>query len=156
MYIYSVKIKIQTAMLFDSKITEIFCLADDFCNFFNDTVKKHSLGSNDGKKHRDKPNKLSNTEVITIMIMFHSCGHRCLKHFYKHYTCEHCSYLFPKLLSYNRFVEIERGVHIPMTVFVKEVLLAKCTGVSFVDSTHLRVCNNRRIHCHKVFKRIAM
>ena len=143
-------------MLSDGKITEIFCLADDFCKFFNNTVKKHSLESNDGKKHRDKPNKLSNAEVITIMIMFHSCGHRCLKHFYKHYICEHCSHLFSKLLSYNRFVELEREALIPMTVFVKEVLLGECTGVSFVDSTPLRVCNNRRIHCHKVFKGIAM
>ena len=31
----------------------------------------------------------------------------------------------------------------------------KCTGISFVDSTVLKVCNNRRIHSHKVFKGIA-
>ena len=67
-------------MLSDGKITEIFCMADDFCQFFNETVKKHTLEENDGKKHRNKPNKLSDAEIITIMIMFHSCGHRCLKH----------------------------------------------------------------------------
>lgn len=59
-------------MLSDCKVTEIFCLADDFCKYFNNTVKKHTLESNDGKKHRDKPNKLSNAEVITIMIMLDS------------------------------------------------------------------------------------
>ena len=32
-------------MLSDGKITEIFCLAEDFCKFFNNTVKKHSLES---------------------------------------------------------------------------------------------------------------
>lgn len=26
------------------------------------------------------------------------------------YICEHCSYLFSKLLSYNRFVELEKEV----------------------------------------------
>lgn len=31
----------------------------------------------------------------------------------------------------------------------------KCTGISFIDSTTLDVCHNRRIHSHKVFKRIA-
>lgn len=72
------------------------------------------------------------------------------------YICEHCSYLFSKLLSYNRFVELEKEVLFPMTIFVKEVLLGKCTGLSFVDSTPLRVCRNQRIHCHKVFKEIAM
>jgi hypothetical protein len=31
----------------------------------------------------------------------------------------------------------------------------KCTGISFIDSTTLDVCDNRRIHLHKVFKGIA-
>lgn len=30
-------------MLSDSKVIEIFYMADDFCNFFNETVKKHSI-----------------------------------------------------------------------------------------------------------------
>lgn len=50
----------------------------------DDTVGKHTIEKNDGKKHR------------------------CLKHFYKFYVCEHCRHLFHKLLSYNRFVELER------------------------------------------------
>lgn len=39
-------------------------------------------------------------------------------------------------------------------LFIKKVLFGKCTGVSFVDSTPLRVCKNQRIHMHKVFKGI--
>lgn len=108
LYICIVKRKIQIVMLSDGKITEIFCMADDFCKFFNETVKRHTLEENDGKKHRNKPNKLSDAEIITIMIMFHSCGHRCLKHFYKFYICEHCTHMFHNLLSYNRFVELEK------------------------------------------------
>ena len=42
-----------------------------------------------------------------------------------------------------------------MIVFIKKVLLGKCTGISFVDSTPLRVCRNQRIHIHKTFKGIA-
>ena len=156
MYICSVKPQIPIAMLSDGKITEIFCMADDFCKFFNTVVKKHTLEVADGKRHRNKPNSMSDAEIITILIMFHSCGHRCLKHFYKEYICRHCTHLFRKLLSYNRFVELEKEVLFPMTIFVKEVLLGKCTGMSFVDSTPLRVCRNQRIHCHKVFKGIAM
>ena len=30
-----------------------------------------------------------------------------------------------------------------------------CTGISFIDSTLLRVCNKRRIKQHKVFKDLA-
>lgn len=33
--------------------------------------------------------------------------------------------------------------------------MGKCTGISFVDSTPLRVCRNQRIHIHKTFKGIA-
>ena len=65
-------------MLSDSKLTEIYCMADDFCKFFNDTVKKHSLQVADGKRHRDKPNRMSDAEVMTILIAFHMGGHRCL------------------------------------------------------------------------------
>ncbi|MBQ2208887.1 MAG: IS982 family transposase, partial [Prevotella sp.] len=43
----------------------------------------------------------------------------------------------------------------PLALFIKKVLLGKCTGISFVDSTPLRVCRNQRIHIHKVFKGIA-
>ena len=93
---------------------------------------------------------------MTILIMFHMGGFRCLKHFYVNYICKHCSHLFPRTVSYNRFVELEKKVAVLLLVFVKEVLLGKCTGVNFVDSTPLRVCRNQRIHCHKVFKGIAM
>ena len=57
--------------------------------------------------------------------------------------------------SYNQFVELEKVVAIPLALFIKKVLLGKCTGISFADSTPLRVCRNQRIHVHKVFKGIA-
>ena len=43
-------------MLSDSKVIDMFYMADDFCKFFNETVKKHSI--EDGKKHRNKPSRL--------------------------------------------------------------------------------------------------
>ena len=131
-------------------------MADDFCKFFSETVKRHTLQVSDGKRHRDKPNRMTDAEVMTILIAFHMGGHRCLKHFYLGYVCKHWGHLFPKTVSYNRFVELEREVALPLLVFVKQVLLGKCTGVNFVDSTPMRVCRNQRILCHKVFKGIAM
>lgn len=64
-------------------------------------------------------------------------------------------HLFPEVVSYNRFVELEREVALPLAIFIKKVLLGKCTGISFVDSTPLRVCRNQRIRIHKTFKGIA-
>jgi len=42
-----------------------------------------------------------------------------------------------------------------LVLFLKTSCLGKCTGISFVDSTTLAVCNNRRIHNHKVFNGLA-
>ena len=52
-------------------------------------------------------------------------------------------------------MELEKEAVIPLTIFIKKVLLGKCTGISFVDSTPLRVCKNQRIHIHKTFKGFA-
>ena len=92
---------------------------------------------------------------MLIMILFHDSGYRCFKHFYLEKVCKQLRHLFPKVVSYNRIVELEREVVIPLALFIKKVLLGKCTGISFVDSTPLRVCKNQRIHIHKVFKGIV-
>ena len=92
---------------------------------------------------------------MLIMILFHDSGYRCLKHFYLEAVCKNMRHLFPHVVSYNRFVELEHDVAIPLALFIKKVLLGKCTGISFVDSTPLRVCKNQRIHIHKVFKGVA-
>ena len=62
---------------------------------------------------------------------------------------------FPDVVSFNRFVELQKSILLHLAVFIKEVLLGKCTGVSYVDSTPLKVCNNKRIHNHRVFKGLA-
>ena len=49
-------------------------------------------------------------------------------------------------------MELEKEVLLPMTIFIKKVLLRTCTGISFVDSTPLRVCRNQRILIHKTFE----
>ena len=40
-------------------------------------------------------------------------------------------------------------------MFLKTCCLGKCTGISFIDSTPIRVCKNKRIKRNKVFKDIA-
>ena len=92
---------------------------------------------------------------MTIMILFHNSGYRCLKHFYLNEVCINLRHLFPQVVSYNRFVELEKEAVMPLPIFIKKVLLGKCIGISFVDSTPLRVCKNQRIHIHKTFKGFA-
>ena len=138
----------------ESKVTEIYCMADDFCKEFTFQQEKYMI--DDKKtKHRNKPNRMSDAEIMVILILFHSGGFRCFKHYYKEYVCKHLKHLFPRQVSYNRFVELEKEVLLPLTIFIKKVLLGTCTGISFVDSTPLRVCRNQRILIHKTFEGLA-
>ena len=93
-------------MLTTNEITEIFYLCDDFSKEFDKSFKKHILQSDNGKKTRNKPGKLSHSEVMTILISFHLGGYRNLKHYYLFYVSQHLNKEFPKLVSYNRFVEL--------------------------------------------------
>ena len=129
-------------------------MADDFCKFYDAMMAKYTIKrANKRDYHRD--GTLSKAEIMMIIILFHGSGYRCLKHFYLEHVTKHLRHLFPELVSYNRFVELEREVAIPLVLFIKKVLLGKCTGISFVDSTPLRVCKNQRIHIHRTFKGIA-
>jgi hypothetical protein len=42
-----------------------------------------------------------------------------------------------------------------MTIFAKTCCLGQCSGISFVDSTPIRVCKNKRIKRNKVFHGLA-
>ena len=95
-------------MLPSSKITEIFFVIDEFSLVFDTTIKEKSVS--DGKAHRNKPYKMSESEVATILVLFHLGGYRCLKHFYLQYVCKHMKNDFPKTLSYNRFVELQANI----------------------------------------------
>ena len=144
-------------MFTEDKITEIYCIADDFLKLFNDQMKKHAItaGNNSGKRKYHRESMMRETEVMTIMILFHASGYRCLKHYYLRYVCVNLRHLFPELVSYNRFVELEKKVALPLAIFIKKVLLGECTGISIVDSTPLGVCRNQRMRMHRVFKGIA-
>jgi hypothetical protein len=138
-------------MLTASKITEIFCSIDDFCLDFVPKYQKLLLGT----KKRNKPAVLALSEVMTIQVLFHFSGYRNFKTFYNAYVCIHLRSFFPNLVSYNRMVELMRDSMVPLAIFLKTQATGQCTGISFIDSTPLRVCHNRRIHNHKVFDGIA-
>jgi len=137
-------------MIIYSKITEIFCIVDEFCKEFDQLVDKHLLG-NPSKR----PSTMSKSEVITITILFQLSGFRTFKHFYIYYLQKHMRNDFPNTVSYNRFTELMQQSLMPMTLFLKTCCLGDCTGISFVDSTPIRVCKPKRIKNNKVFKGIA-
>jgi hypothetical protein len=134
----------------NDKVTEIFYLADEFCTEFEKVLLPNLIGNLPKRKPM-----MSNSEIITIMVLFHTKGYRNMKHFYLNYIQKHMTVEFPNTVSFNRFTELMQSVTLPMTIFLKTCCLGECTGISFIDSTPLRVCKNKRIKRNKVFKDIA-
>ena len=65
-------------MITEDKVTELFCMADDFCKFFDAMMEKYTLKSGTKRRyHRDST--MSKAEIMLIMILFHDSGYRCLK-----------------------------------------------------------------------------
>lgn len=89
------------------KSTEIFCLVDDFCLEFEKVKKGYVLPKEASKKLRNRKFKMSDSEVITIMIIFHLGQFRNIKHFYINYVQKYMNSEFPQTGSYNRFVELQ-------------------------------------------------
>lgn len=63
------------------KITEIFYLTDEFCNEFQKSIQGHLLGNPPKKKPI-----MNQSEVITILVLFHGMQHKNLKHFYLNFV----------------------------------------------------------------------
>ena len=59
-------------------IVDVFCIIDDFFKLFDETIKKKIL-EEEGKKRRNRKFKMSDSEVMTILILFHLSRYRDLK-----------------------------------------------------------------------------
>ncbi|MDR0429951.1 MAG: hypothetical protein LBH58_05685 [Tannerellaceae bacterium] len=54
------------SQLTTNKITEIFCVTDDFRKEFSKETEKISRLPKDGKKHRNRPCEMSESELTLI------------------------------------------------------------------------------------------
>lgn len=134
-------------------ITHIFCDFDDFCQKAEETFEQRFPET---QVPPSWPSKLSLSEVMTILVMFHNInGFRNLKSFYQFYIGSgYGSRLFPNAVSYSRFVELIPLTLIPLMTFINKRFRSG-TGIAFVDSTKLVVCHNKRINSNKVFRKLA-
>jgi hypothetical protein len=91
---------------------------------------------------------------MTILILFHQSHYRDFKAFYLQHVQVHLCREFPGLVSYTRFIELIPSVLLPLCAYLRQCM-GHCTGISFLDSTDLTVCHNKRISQHKVFAHVA-
>ena len=141
-------------------VEELFCSVDDFCQVFEYQWQSQLLSHN--LQVRKRKRSLCLSEVMTILIGFHQSYYRNFKSYYLEKVQIQWQGHFPRLASYNRFVEWIPDTLIPLCGYLRSCF-GTCTGISFMDSTCLKVCwagnppssHNRRINQHKVFKDIA-
>lgn len=140
---------------FHDKVIDIFVKVDDFCLKFENEFKKFAIENPNGAKRRNRRASLSDSEVISLLIAFHDGHFKNFKSFYSGYVLVHLKEYFPGAVSYNRFIELSHRCAIAFMLFIHYRCMGECTGISFIDSTILRVCHNKRIKRNKVFKDLA-
>ena len=129
-----------------SQLVAMFCDIDDFCKWFEPLYMQRLL--QEGQRHRVRQGHLTLSEIMTIIVFFHSSHYRDFKHYYTEYVEGHLRPYFPALVSYSRFVELLPRAVVPLCGYLS-TRKGRCTGITFVDSTSLAVCHNRRISRHK-------
>lgn len=132
--------------------TELFVDVDDCWKTFEKIYAKHLI--EDGTRKRIRKCKLSISEIITIIIAFQTSSYRTFKAFYN-FLLKHHKKDFPDLVSYDRFIYLIPRAIIPMFVYLQTCCIDSPTGISFIDSTALKVCHNKRITRNRVFEGFA-
>ncbi len=136
-------------MLTEDQIVTTYVLVDDFLLSLAQQHRELSTQN----PNRGFPCKLRHSEIITICILFQFSKYRSFKNFYN-FAQVHLKKYFPDLVSYSRFVTLKKTVAPTMFVLLNS-LFGSCSGISFIDSTAVNVCHNKRIFRNKVFKNTA-
>jgi hypothetical protein len=133
-------------------IVALFCDLDNFTTQFSHLYQQPQLP--DSKQRRNRKATMILSEIMTILILFHHSNYRTFKHFYLSHVSLNMRGEFPRLLSYSRFIQWVPQALLALIGFL-QTRKADSSGISFIDSTPLRVCHNLRIHQHRVMAGLA-
>ena len=145
-------------MITKDKVIEIFCIIDEFGKNLNVELGKNLClpsYNGTGKRCRNRKGRLSESEIMTIIICYYFGTYRNFKEYYQNCIRGWLKNDFPASVSYNRFVELMPRVFFKMMFFMKLYAFGRSTGITFVDSTMIPVCHNVRRYFNKVFAGLA-
>lgn len=133
----------------ENQLIALFIDLDDFCN-------QLSAWKQDRYATVTRSPLLSDSELMCLCIYYQYSGYKCFQYYYQQWVEPVLKPYFPKLVSYERFLTLLVRILPGLYVYLKYcTLLSKPTGLYFIDSKKLLVCDNRRIHSHRVFAGIA-
>ena len=89
-------------MINKDKVTEIFCIIDEFDKNLDGELKKNLRLPNqdgNGKRYRNRKGRLSESEIMTILICYHFGTYRNFKEYYQNCICGCFHKEFPHAVS---------------------------------------------------------
>lgn len=134
----------------ESKLIEIFVFTDDFVK----AVEKTTISASVCPRRRTPG--LSLSEMMSIVVFYHYSGYKCFEYYYERCVLVDLRDDFPQAPSYTRFIQLmPRCFSLLYAMATIQVQLSTFTGIYYMDSKKLPICDNRRIHSHKVFEGLA-
>jgi hypothetical protein len=106
-----------------SQLIAMFCDIDDFCKWFEPLYMRRLLQS--GQRQRTRQTALALSEIMTIIVYFHSSHYRDFKHYDTEYVATHLRPYFPALVSSSRFVELMPRAVVPFEFIPIKSLVAR-------------------------------
>ena len=84
----------------------------EYTNNINNNINDNNSNKKKKRIYKHRIDTLSESEIITTLILYQLSQYKNLKKFYNDYCNEILKIYFPKLPSYSRFIELEKQVYI--------------------------------------------
>ena len=140
--------------MFD-RLVEDVCQFDDFCQAFGPHWEARLLRQEaQPAKKRGSQAGLADSEIMTILVLYHRSRFRHFKAFYAGVVLTLLRAAFPKAPCDARFIAVTQHVWVPLTAFLLS-RMGRRTGLSSIDSTSRPVCHPQRITRHRVLAGLA-
>lgn len=87
-------------------IISVFYDIDNFCKELKKYFEHYLIATDGEASSFEPPCGISLSEIMTVCVFFHLSGYRTFKWYYTKLIQKEFRKFFPKLVSYNRFVEL--------------------------------------------------
>lgn len=107
--------------LMDEMILSVFYDMDNFCKELKKYFEHYLIATNGETSSFEPPSSISLSEIMTVCVFFHLSGYWTFKWYDTKLIQKEYRKFFPKLVSYNRFVELMPYAALPLALFVQSM-----------------------------------
>lgn len=135
----------------EEKLIEIYCRVDDLHKAY-----RRYYFDKTGQYLTSIRSRMSESEVITILICYHLSGYKNFEYYYRDQILKHNKTDFPDAVSYERFVQLQtKSIDLLSLYLYSLAQQSERTGMYFVDSKKIASCHIKREHTHQVMQGVS-